>query len=69
MQHDFENYIQFSFGDYSERVKQDCGHSGGLLQVLSNIHYHLLGVFIEQVIMLNHQEAMVILLKDDHEVE
>ena len=50
-------------------VEQDCGLPGGLLEGLGQVAHHLLGVLVEQRIMLHDQEAVVVLLQYGHELE
>jgi hypothetical protein len=57
-------------GVQRRRVEQDGRLSGGLLQGLGQVLQHsLLGILVEQRIMLHDQEAVVVLIQDGHELE
>ena len=53
----------------SRRVEQDGGLPGGLPEGLGQVLHHFSGILVEQGIMLHDQEAVVVLLKDGHELE
>ena len=50
-------------------VEQDRGLPGGLLEGLGQVAHHLLGVLVEQGIVLHYEEAVVVLLQYGHELE
>ncbi len=50
-------------------VEQDRGLPGGLLEGLGQVAHHLLGVLVEQGVVLHDEEAVVVLLQYGHELE
>ena len=50
-------------------VEQDRGLPGGLLEGLGQVAHHLLGVLVEQGVVLHDQEAVVVLLQYGHELK
>ena len=61
--------ISCSWGSSAGGVEQDRGLPGGLLEGLGQVAHHLLGVLVEQGVMLHDQEAVVILLQYGHELK
>ena len=56
-------------GIQRRRVEKDRRLPGGLLQGLGQVVHHLFGTFVEQRVVLDDQEAVVVLLQDGHELE
>jgi len=51
------------------RVEQDRGLPGGLLEGLGQVLHHLSGILVKERVVLDDQEAVVVLLQDGHELE
>jgi hypothetical protein len=59
--------ISCRWGSSAGEQKQDRGLPGGLLEGLGQVANHLLGILIEQRVMLRDPEAVVVLLHFGHE--
>ena len=56
-------------GVQRRRIEKNGCLSGGLLEGLGQVANHLLGILVEQRVMLHNEEAVVVLLQYGHELE
>jgi hypothetical protein len=54
---------------HGRRVDQDGGLSGCLPEMLCDLLDHFIGILIEQWVVLQYQEAVMVLFQNGHELE